>query len=158
MRVTVAAWIGSANAGDDLIFAALRHKLLARGAHITAVSTQPADTAATGVTAIDHRALPAIVQAVRSSDALVFGGGGLLQDQTSGFNLPYHLSRIVLARATSTPFGVVGVGAGPLRTRLGRTQVRHVVVGATGISARDEGSVALLRSLCLLYTSPSPRD
>lgn len=147
MRVTVAAWIGSANAGDDLIFAALRHKLLARGAHITAVSTQPADTAATGVTAIDHRALPAIVQAVRSSDALVFGGGGLLQDQTSGFNLPYHLSRIVLARATSTPFGVVGVGAGPLRTRLGRAQVRRVVAGATGISARDEGSVALLRSL-----------
>lgn len=147
MRVAVAGWIGSANAGDNLIFAALRRKLLARGTRITAVSTHPARTADAQVEAIDHRELGRIFRVIRDSDALIFGGGGLLQDQTSSFNLPYHLSRIAMARTVGTPFAVVGIGAGPLRTAAGRWQVRHALRGATGISARDEGSQALLRSL-----------
>lgn len=147
MRVTVAAWIGSTNAGDDLIFGALCHKLHVRGTRVTAISTRPAQTARAGVDAVDHRDLRGILGAIRSSDALVFGGGGLLQDQTSGFNLPYHLSRIAMARATRTPFAVVGVGAGPLRTAAGRWQVRQALRGAVGVTARDAGSLELLRSL-----------
>jgi polysaccharide pyruvyl transferase CsaB len=147
VRVTVTAWIGSANAGDDLIFAALRRKLLARGTRVTAVSTHPEETADPHVTAIDHRAPMAVVRAIRDGDALVFGGGGLLQDQTSSFNLPYHLSRIVVGRAVGTPFAAVGIGAGPLRTAAGRWQVRRALRGAVGIAVRDEGSFDLLRSL-----------
>ena len=147
MRVTVAAWIGSANAGDDLIFGALRAKLRVRGTRVTAISTRPRQTARDGVDAVDHRDLPGIWRAISSSDALVFGGGGLLQDQTSGFNLPYHLSRIAMAKATRTPFAVVGVGAGPLRTATGRWQVRRALRGAVGVTARDPGSRDLLRSL-----------
>lgn len=147
MRVTVAAWIGSANAGDDLIFAALCRKLLVRGTRVTAISATPGDTARAGVEAVDHRDLPAVLRAIRASDALVFGGGGLLQDQTSGFNLPYHLSRIAMARATATPFAVIGVGAGPLRTAIGRVQVRRALRGAVGVTVRDHGSLDLLRAL-----------
>lgn len=147
MRVTVAAWIGSANAGDDLIFAALRHKLLVRGSRVTAISTNPTATGRNGVDAVDHRNVPGVLRAIRDSDALVFGGGGLLQDQTSGFNLPYHLSRIAMARATATPFAVVGVGAGPLRTAVGRMQVRRALRGAVGVTVRDQGSLDLLRAL-----------
>jgi polysaccharide pyruvyl transferase CsaB len=145
--VTVAAWIGSANAGDDLIFGALSRKLHVRGARVTAISTRPRRTARDGVDAVDHRDLPGIWRAIRASDALVFGGGGLLQDQTSTFNLPYHLSRIAMARAAGTPFAVIGVGAGPLRTAAGRWQVRQALRSAVGVTARDAGSRALLRSL-----------
>jgi polysaccharide pyruvyl transferase CsaB len=180
VRVTVAAWIGSANAGDALIFTALRRKLLARGTRVTAISTRavtdaisagaeapaeaPAETADADhtdteadhtdaetdhaeVEQVDHRALWSIALTIRGSDALIFGGGGLLQDQTSSFNLPYHLSRIAMARAFGTPFAAVGVGAGPLRTAAGRWQVRRALRGAVAISARDEGSVELLRTL-----------
>ena len=143
MRVTVAAWIGSANAGDELIFAALRHKLLARGAHVIAVTTHPTADRST----VGHLAPLALTRTIRDSDALVFGGGGLLQDQTSGFNLPYHLSRLALARALGTRRAVVGIGAGPLRTAAGRIQVRRALRGVTAISARDAGSADLLRSL-----------
>jgi polysaccharide pyruvyl transferase CsaB len=146
VRITVAAWIGSTNAGDELIFAALRRKLLARGTRITAISTRPADTADGRVEVVDHRALVSVARAIRDCDALVFGGGGLLQDQTSSFNLPYHLSRIVVGRAVGTPFAAVGVGAGPLRTAAGRWQVRRALRGAVGIAARDQASVDLLRS------------
>jgi polysaccharide pyruvyl transferase CsaB len=145
MRVTVAAWIGSANAGDELIFAALRDKLLARGTHVTAISTRPGTGGDTGVTDVGHLAPVAVLGAIRSSDALVFGGGGLLQDQTSPFNLPYHLSRLVVARATGTPRAVIGVGVGPLYTAVGRAQVRAALRGTTAVSVRDHGSVEVLR-------------
>lgn len=145
MRVTVAAWIGSANAGDELIFAALRVKLLARGTHVTAISTTPATAYDNGVTAVGHLAPAAIIGAIRSSDALVLGGGGLLQDQTSPFNLPYHLSRLAIARAAGTPHAVIGVGAGPLRTAVGRAQVRAALRGAIAVSVRDRGSGEVLR-------------
>ncbi len=143
MRVTVAAWIGSANAGDELIFAALRRKLLARGAHVTAVTTHPTSDPST----VGHLDPVGLARAVRASDALVFGGGGLLQDQTSGANLPYHLSRLVLARVLGTRRAVVGVGVGPLRTAVGRAQVRGALRGVTAISVRDPGSADLLRTL-----------
>jgi len=145
MRVTVAAWIGSANAGDELIFAALRDKLLARGTHVTAIGTASRTGRDTDVTVVGHRAPAAVIDAIRSSDAFVFGGGGLLQDQTSPFNLPYHLSRLAVARAVDTPRAVVGVGAGPLHTRVGRVQVRAALRGAVAVSVRDRASVQVLR-------------
>ncbi len=147
MRVTVAAWIGSANAGDELIFAALRRKLLARGTHVTAISTRPTVSPDDDVARVSHASLYAMTRAVRSSDALIFGGGGVLQDQTSPFNLPYHLSRMALAAAVGTPRAVIGIGAGPLHTALGREQVRLALRGPVAISARDQRSVDLLRTI-----------
>ena len=43
-----------------------------------------------------------------NSDALIFGGGGLLQDETGLWNLPFHLSRITAARKQGLPW--IGVG------------------------------------------------
>jgi polysaccharide pyruvyl transferase CsaB len=145
MRVTVAAWIGSTNAGDELVFAALRAKLLARGTHVTAITATPRSGGDKDVTEVGHLAPVAVIGAIRSCDALVFGGGGLLQDQTSAFNLPYHLSRLAVARATGTPRAVIGVGAGPLTTAVGRAQVRAALRGTTAVSVRDRGSVEVLR-------------
>jgi polysaccharide pyruvyl transferase CsaB len=144
VRVTVAAWIGSANAGDELIFTALRRKLLARGAHVTAI-TANGRRADDGVVRVGHLDATAVWRTVAGADALVFGGGGLLQDQTSSFNLPLHLSRLSIARATRTPRAVVGVGAGPLQTLSGRVHVRHALRGATAVTVRDRASARTLR-------------
>lgn len=166
MRVTVAAWIGSANAGDELIFAALRRKLLARGAHVTAITAGPTGAGgADDVERVGHLS-PAAVRAVWSADALVLGGGGLLQDQTSAFNLPYHLSRPALAAIAGVPRGGIGLGAGPLRTAIGRAQVRRALHGAAAISVRDQHSAEVLRDIGLgnvrlgadlAFSLPSPQ-
>src|SRR5688572_2849834 len=125
MRVLVAAWVGSTNLGDELIFAALVRKLRARGVDVTAVSVDPAaTTAAHGVAAVAHSDLNGLWRALSECDAVVFGGGGLLQDETSPFNLPYHLSRLWLARLRSRRAVAVGVGAGRLDTAVGRRLVR----------------------------------
>jgi polysaccharide pyruvyl transferase CsaB len=149
VRVTMAAWIGSSNAGDELIHAALRRKLRARGVDVTVITADPGAARSSGAVGVGHLDAIGIARAIRADDALIVGGGGLLQDHTSACNLPHHLSRPAWARAVATPHAAVGVGAGPVRTRLGGTQVRHALGGAVGISARDQGSVDLLRGLGL---------
>jgi polysaccharide pyruvyl transferase CsaB len=148
MRVLVAGWVGSTNLGDELCFAGLCRLLRDRGARIAAISTDPAATRAThGVGAVSHTDLPGIVSAMRSADAMVFGGGGIVQDVTSPLNLPYHLARVVGARAARTPYAGVGLGVGGVDTTLGATLIRHVMRGHVGITVRDDASRQLLADI-----------
>jgi polysaccharide pyruvyl transferase CsaB len=144
-RVLVAGWIGSTNLGDELVFAGLRRLLSSHDCTVTAISM---DVAATRthhhVAAVSHRDVPGSVAAVGAADAVILGGGGLLQDVTSPLNLPYHLARVVLARARRTPFAGVGLGVEGLGTRLGRQLVRRGLGGAAGVTVRDEASRSLL--------------
>jgi polysaccharide pyruvyl transferase CsaB len=147
VRVLVASWAGSTNLGDELVLAGLLGKLAKREVDVEVVSVDPAaTTAAHGVSAVNHRDLPAFWRSVGRADAVVFGGGGLVQDETSAFNLPYHLSRPWLSRLRGRPWAGVGLGAGPLQTRLGRGLVRSLW-SATGVSVRDRTSAELLARL-----------
>ncbi|HUF31684.1 MAG TPA: polysaccharide pyruvyl transferase family protein [Acidimicrobiales bacterium] len=146
----VAAWVGSTNLGDELVYAALAAKLAARGVAVTAVSTDPAATVAThGGAAVGQWDLRGLARATGAATGVILGGGGLLQDQTSAFNLPLHLSRTWLARARRTPVAGVGLGAGGLVTRLGRALVRRSMGAAVAVSCRDDASADLLASLGL---------
>ena len=150
MRVVVASWLGSTNLGDELIFSALHRKLTARGATVVGISLDPAATRSThGVNAVGHRDVARLWSMLGSGDRMVFGGGGLLQDETSRFNLPYHLPRLAGARARRMPAAVIGIGAGPLETTLGQNLVRAALQGVTGVATRDAESAAVLSSLGL---------
>ncbi len=149
-RVVVAGWIGSTNLGDELVLKAMLRKLRDREATVIAVSTDPEATRRDhGLVAVDHRRVDEVARLVASADAVVFGGGQLLQDETSHFNLPYHLHRVGLARARGVPVAMVGVGAGPLRSRPGRELVRRAFEGAVHGSVRDRDSVELLTEVGL---------
>jgi polysaccharide pyruvyl transferase CsaB len=145
MRVAVAGWIGSSNLGDELIFTAITRKLASRGVEVVAVSIDPAATGG------DHP-----VAAVRAAslpfapfDRLVFGGGEVLQDETSVWNLPYHLSRVWSGRMHGVPVAVLGVGAVALRSRLGMAMVRRSLSTARVVTVRDRPSLNALRRLGL---------
>ena len=144
LRTTVAAWIGSENLGDELVFAALRRQLDARGITPVALSVAPARTTA------DHE-----VDAVRRRSALgrgtgatVLGGGGLLQDETSTLNLDLHLMPVIAARLRREPVVGVGLGAGPLTTRSGRLRVRTALAGVP-LAVRDDDSADVLEGVGL---------
>ncbi len=150
MRVVVAGWIGSTNLGDELVLWALLRKLRDRASTIVAVSTDPATTQVLhGIAAVDHRRVDLLDKYLASADALLFGGGGLLQDETSRFNLPYHLSRVALARGNGAAVAMVGMGAGPLTTVTGRAMVRGAFAGTVLGSVRDRDSGQVLAELGL---------
>jgi polysaccharide pyruvyl transferase CsaB len=146
LTCTVAAWIGSANLGDELVFAALAAQLQARGVQVEALSTAPAATAAEhGVPAHRRRHVWRID---RRTEVMVLGGGGLLQDETSSFNLDLHLLPVGVARVRRQPVAGVGLGAGPLQTRAGRFRVRAALRGVP-LAVRDAASADLLRAVGL---------
>lgn len=149
-RVLVAGWVGSTNLGDELAFAGLARKLAARGIATAAVSADPPATRRDhGVEVVAHADVVGLVEATRAADAVVFGGGGLLQDETSPLNLPFHLSRLSVARACDTPFAAVGVGVDRLRTRLGRRLVPLGLRRMVACSVRDQHSADVLAGLGL---------
>src|SRR3546814_3856222 len=79
VSATVAAWIGSANLGDELVFKALAAQLAARDVQIAALSVAPdATSAAHGV---DSRRRQSAL--TTRTGLTVLGGGGLLQDRKS---------------------------------------------------------------------------
>jgi len=145
MRVLVAGWIGSTNLGDELVFAGMRRLLADRGITPVAISQDPDATYLThGVRAVSGKDVGAIARAARKADVMIFGGGGLLQDDSSHLNLPYHLSRVEVARNRGTPFAGVGLGVGGLSSVLGRRLVRRSMGAAVGITVRDAASRDLL--------------
>jgi polysaccharide pyruvyl transferase CsaB len=145
-RVLVAAWVGSENLGDELLFACLRQRLSSLGAEVSVISKSPAATEKLHqVRAVYHHDIPAVQRELARSQALVFGGGGLLQDGTSLLNLPYHLSRVGLARLRRVPFIGMGLGVGPLRFQASSWLVGKALSGHSGLTVRDEASADLLR-------------
>jgi polysaccharide pyruvyl transferase CsaB len=144
MRATVAAWVGSENLGDELVFAALARQLADRGVSVAALSVDPAGTEAAHGVSARRRATSATTR----TDCTILGGGGLLQDETSTLNLDLHLSPVVAARLRREPVAGVGLGAGPLGTRSGRLRVRAALRGVP-LAVRDEGSAHVLASIGL---------
>jgi polysaccharide pyruvyl transferase CsaB len=144
MRATVAAWIGSANLGDELVFSALLVQLSQRGVQVDALSTSPPATASSHGVVARHRQSSLTAR----RDLTVLGGGGLLQDETSTLNLDLHLAPVVAARLRREPVVGVGLGAGPLATRTGALRVRLALRGVP-LAVRDAASADVLETLGL---------
>lgn len=149
MRVLVAGWVGSTNLGDELVLAGLVRHLRRLQVQPVVLSVDPTATAAVhGVEAVRTGGPAALLAAAGTCDALVLGGGGLLQDETSPFNLPFHLARSWAAAVRRLPRAGVGLGAGRLDTALGRALVRRSLRGVP-VSVRDAPSADLLVELGL---------
>ena len=156
-QLAVLGWYGSPNLGDEAELAAILAACarLPQPPRVVAFSVHPTRTLAQhgaypgGLRALPRNPFaPATLRALRASAALILGGGGLIQDQTSIYNLPLFTLFALGAAALRTPLQWWGVGVEPLVTPLGRAQARLLVrlaaPGAVGL--RDENSRRLLRS------------
>ena len=141
MKVLLSGYVGRGNLGDEAIAASLIQGLKARGHQPLVLSGDPASTRETYSVPAYHR-VRGIVQAVLQADAVVSGGGGLLQDKTSRRSLQYYLSVLQIAKRLGKPIFVFGQSLGPL-TPQGVRQVTRVLRGVR-VFVRDEPSMELL--------------
>ncbi len=162
--ILIAGYYGFGNAGDEAILAALVAGLCALRPDLDLVvaSGDPAATAAAhgvraGLRAIDRDDLPAVTAAIRDSDLVLLGGGGLFQDYwdvpldtlftpRSG-GLPFYAGFSLLAAWLSRPVLICAVGVGPLRTETGRRLTRIAFELSAGATVRDPASLAELTAL-----------
>lgn len=141
MRLLVSGYYGFGNVGDEALLWGILTGLGTEG--VTVLSRHPATTKLLhGVGAVHRlRGLPALP----GHDALVSGGGGLLQDKTSARSLRYYLGLITLAKRLGKRVVVYGQSVGPLSPD-GERAVAKVLCGVP-VAVRDRASQALLERL-----------
>jgi len=146
LRLLISGYYGAGNLGDEALLAGLLAAL--REAPVTPVvaSLDPRATERDhGVAAVDRwRGLPG---AVLRADAVLSGGGGLLQDVTSGRSLGYYLGVLRLARLLRKRAVVFAQSLGPLSDE-GEERVRRALRGVP-LGLRDQPSLELAARLGL---------
>lgn len=140
LRIVIVAWVGSKNMGDELILATQLKLLRAEGVEqITVLSKNPEITKKQhGVDAEHMNNFFGVCRAFKNADAVIFGGGGIIQEATSMLNLPYHLSRLFVATYVyKLPLLLMGIGVDPIKSRFGRWLCKLVLSKAQKIVVRD---------------------
>jgi polysaccharide pyruvyl transferase WcaK-like protein len=143
-RILVCGWIGSANLGDELIASEVAELVRAEGCEPTLVTIDPDRSRAFGCPVVRHaRAHHTIglARAAWSHDGVLFGGGGLIQDETGPLNIPFHLSRLAAGRLLRRPWAGIALGVGEVRRRSGRMLARRVLQSPVACTVRDAASV-----------------
>ena len=145
-RVLLTAFIGSENLGDEAICESLIQDLTKEHIEITAVSKNFEKTEKLGVHAVKLCSL-GFIKALRNTDLVLLGGGGILQDQTSIYNIPYFISQIFLAQLLGKKAMFVAVGAGPIKGKMGKLLVSLSMKRINAITVRDTYSYSVLKNL-----------
>lgn len=145
-KIVLLGWYGSDNTGDEAVLQAVAEALRARGHDdLLVLSTSPRETAAQlGVASLSRGDLLGAARAMRGARALVLGGGGLIQDGTSVYNLPIYTTYVLLARLLGLKVIGWGLGVEPIWTLLGKLQARLICRFASHFSVRDHVSSGLL--------------
>ena len=137
MKVLISGYYGFGNLGDEALLAGLLAGLHDRGHHPIVLSGNPALTSVMHRVRATHRlsgALPTLLEC----DALISGGGGLLQDATSTRSLRYYLTLIRAARAFRKRVVVFGQSLGPLSPNGWQRVTR--ALGPVAVAVRDSHS------------------
>ncbi|WP_216903200.1 polysaccharide pyruvyl transferase CsaB [Synechococcus sp. CCY 9618] len=146
MRALICGYYGEHNLGDDALLQVLLDQLPPVCLPVVTAHDQELVRDRFGVETIDRRRLAAVLAALSRCDALVLGGGSLLQDATSFSSLLYYGALMMASRLGGRPVILWGQGLGPLRRRRSRALVRALLPLATAISWRDGASALQARA------------
>jgi polysaccharide pyruvyl transferase CsaB len=148
--VVMSGYYGFGNAGDEAILQSIHQNIESLGGDIavTVLSSDPEDTKIRyGYHSVNRFAFIDVLKTLRRCDALVSGGGSLLQDHTSTRSLLYYLMIILAAELYRKKVMIYANGIGPVRKRINRALVRRIVGRADVITLRDAVSAQELHSM-----------
>ncbi|MBT9546403.1 MAG: polysaccharide pyruvyl transferase CsaB [Candidatus Sericytochromatia bacterium] len=147
-RVLISGYYGFHNTGDEAILTAICQLLEPFEIEVQ-VLTASADHQLMGCQfrAIQRTDLPAIIQALKTTDLFISGGGGLFQDVTGLGSIPYYGGLLWLAKRMGVPTCIFAQGLGPLRRPWSRLAVKQIFKGVSGIALRDRDSIELLQEM-----------
>lgn len=137
---------GIRNSGDEAILETLVGQYREEW-DITVISRDPSYTTEMHKavkTCGDHRSC---CHAVRSCDVFLLGGGGLLQDETTVYNVARWLRYLRLAIRMKKLTVIYANSVGPLNWKINRFLVKRYLNRVDLITLRDEVSAQLLRGI-----------
>ncbi|WP_066382893.1 polysaccharide pyruvyl transferase CsaB [Anabaena sp. CA = ATCC 33047] len=144
MRSLLSGYYGKGNGGDEALLATLL-QMLPPDVTPVVLSGNPEETRDRyHVEAYNRMAPLAVLQALRSCDAFIWGGGSLIQDVTSTISPFYYGGLMALAQSMGLKTIAWAQGIGPLLRPQTRLLARQNFAGCTKVSVRDRASAALL--------------
>ena len=148
MKVLVAGYYGCGNLGDDALLQAFYQGLAGTNIQVVAMAGNPERLQrAVGVRAIPRREMQYFKKEMESSSALVFAGGGILQDVTSYFSLRYYAGLIQQAKKMKKPVMMLAQGVGPVTSMLGKSAATAALRQVDLLTVRDSMSAGAARAL-----------
>lgn len=149
-HIVMSGYYGFGNAGDDAILESIHRAVRSASDEVSVavLSNDPEQTRLQyGVEAIPRFQVWRVFQALRRCDALLSGGGSLLQDATSTRSLLYYLSVIRCAQLLRKPVMLYANGIGPVHRPANRRRVKRVVERASLVTLRDHASARELAEM-----------
>ncbi|GHS95119.1 polysaccharide pyruvyl transferase CsaB [Synergistales bacterium] len=150
-RVAIAGYYGFGNLGDELLARASVEALERYGVereHMVILSNDPENSRrAFGTEAVNRWSLIQVSRAIKQSETLLFGGGGLFQDATSVRSCFYYWGLAKLAERWKVKIWALGQSVGPLYTRTGRTMASDALENCHVLQVRDSASLAVCEAL-----------
>lgn len=149
MRVLLSGYYGFGNLGDEALLEVIVERVRRRfpGVVLDVLSATPEATAKRlGVEATQRWKPQAVRAAISRADAVLSGGGGLLQSATSLRSLAYYAGILRAAIRAHRRTMIFAQSIGPLDL-IGKLLVRRLCRGLDRATVRDERSRALLASL-----------
>lgn len=157
VRAVLCGYYGQGNGGDEALLASLLQMLPDRVSPIV-LSGNPAETRDRyGVEAVDRKNLGQVLEALRQSQALIWGGGSLIQDVTSWASPVYYAGLMKLAQKMGLTTIAWAQGIGPLTRSATYWMAKRTFTRCSAVSVRDQVSAALLAGWQTDFTlAPDP--
>ena len=140
-RVLVIGYFGAGNLGDE----SMRHTLSAQLGgelclrYLTIVPSERNDIRRTNILRV--------IKEIKRADAVIFGCGNLIQDETSRRSLFYYSTLLSICRIYSKRVAVFSNGIGPLKDKKSNRIASRMLECADYISVREPRSLALSQEL-----------
>ena len=144
-------YYGFGNLGDELLLQACIKILNGRGVaneNIIVLSNNPEDTQKNfNVASVNRWKISEIVKAMRKSEYLILGGGGLFQDSTSVKSCVYDWGVVRLAKLFGLKIFALGQSVGPLRSKISKLLTANALKICEKVQVRDENSFNVAKNL-----------
>jgi polysaccharide pyruvyl transferase CsaB len=144
MQVVLGGYYGKGNGGDEALLAATLQMLPEKVTPVV-LSGNPAQTRKMyGVASCDRFNGIQVFQALKQSQALILGGGSIMQDASSLRNPIYYGSLLGIAQGMGLKTIALAQGIGPLKHPLSKAIAKRAFQKCSAISVRDEASAEIL--------------
>ncbi len=155
-QVVLCGYYGAGNGGDEALLASML-EILPPNVKPLVLSANPKETTSRyGVAAVDRKSL-SVIKALRSSQALILGGGSLMQDATSVQSALYYGGLVGLAKQFGLQTIALGQGIGPLNQQLTKWVAERTFGSCSALSVRDKASAFILQDWsisCMMAPDP----
>lgn len=150
-RAAILGYYGFGNLGDELLLEACL-KMFGRCGlgreSVIVLSNNPDETSRVfGVDSVNRWRLREVVSALRNSETLLLGGGGIFQDTTSVKSCVWYWGLVRLARFFGLKVWALGQSVGPLKSRVSRVLAGNALKACRVLHVRGENSRGVAESL-----------